>query len=97
MKNTIYDYEDYKAYIIEKINNSPSKGRGIKLKISECLSCQTAFVSQVLIGQRNFSLEQAVKLNIFLIILKMNNIFLFYFYSLVDLGVQSLVVFLKMK
>ena len=65
MKNTIYDFDNYKSYVIEKINNSPSKGRGIKLKISEYLSCQTAFVSQVINGQPNFSLEQAVKLNKF--------------------------------
>ena len=65
MQKIIYDYDDYKSYINDKINNSPSKGRGIKLKISECLSCQTAFVSQVLNGQPNFSLEQAVKLNTF--------------------------------
>lgn len=65
MMNSIYDYDNYKTYIIEKIINSPSKGRGIKLKISEYLSCQTAFVSQVLNGQPNFSLEQAIKLNKF--------------------------------
>ena len=65
MNNSIYDYDDYKSYIIEKIDSSPSKGRGVKLKISEYLGCHTAFVSQVLNGQPNFSLEQAVKLNKF--------------------------------
>ncbi len=65
MKKIIYDYDDYKSYINDKINNSPSKGRGIKLKISEYLSCQTAFISQVLNGQPNFSLEQGIKLNKF--------------------------------
>ena len=65
MKNSIYDYDDYKSYIIEKIDSSPSKGRGVKLKISAYLNCHTTFVSQVLSGQPNFSLEQAVKLNKF--------------------------------
>ena len=65
MKKTIFDYDNYKNYINERITNSPSKGRGIKLKLSECLSCQTAFISQVLKGVPNFSLEHAVKLNIF--------------------------------
>ncbi len=51
MKNSIYDYDDYKSYIIEKIDSSPSKGRGVKLKISASLNCHTAFVSQVLNGQ----------------------------------------------
>ena len=65
MKRTIFDYIEYKAYIIEKIADSPSKGRGVKLKMAEFLSCQTAFVSQVLNGNPNFSLEQGVKLNSF--------------------------------
>ena len=65
MNNTIYDYDNYKNYINDRIINSPSKGRGIKLKISEYLSCQTAFISQVLNGQTNFSLEQGVRLNKF--------------------------------
>jgi uncharacterized protein (TIGR02147 family) len=65
MKKTIFDYGDYKNYINERITDSPSKGRGLRLKISEFLNCQTAFVSQVLNGNPNFSLEQAVKLNKF--------------------------------
>lgn len=65
MKKTIFEYENYKTYIIEKIEASPAKGRGIKLKISMHLNCQTAFVSQVLNADPNFSLEQGVKLNVF--------------------------------
>jgi uncharacterized protein (TIGR02147 family) len=66
MKKTIFDYQNYKTYIVERIANSPSKGRGIKLKLSEALHCQTAFVSQVLNGEPNFSLEQGVRVNSFL-------------------------------
>jgi uncharacterized protein (TIGR02147 family) len=65
MKKQIYDFTDYKAYVQNWIEESPSKGRGLKLKIAEFLGCQTAFVSQVLNGAPNFSLEQAVKLNSF--------------------------------
>ena len=65
MKKTLFEYLDYKKYINERIANSPGKGRGIKLKIAEHLSCQTAFVSQVLNSSPNFSLEQAIKLNVF--------------------------------
>ncbi|WPU63994.1 TIGR02147 family protein [Peredibacter starrii] len=66
MKKTLFDYLDYKLYLNERIDNSPSKGRGIKLKIAEYLNCQSAFVSQVLNGIPHFSLEQGVKLNSFL-------------------------------
>jgi uncharacterized protein (TIGR02147 family) len=65
MKKAVFDYLDYKSYINERINDSPSKGRGLKLKIAEFLNCQTAFISQVLNGTPNFSLEQGVKLNSF--------------------------------
>jgi len=65
MKKTIFEFHDYKVYLKERILHSPAKGRGLKLKISEFLNCQTAFISQVLNGEPNFSLEQAVKLNKF--------------------------------
>lgn len=66
MKKTLFDHLDYKTYLNEHILDSPSKGRGMKLKIAEHLNCQSAFVSQVLNGIPHFSLEQGVKLNLFL-------------------------------
>ena len=63
MKKSVFEFNNYKQYINELLENSPSKGRGMKLKIAEHLSCQTSFVSQVLNGLPNFSLEQGVKLN----------------------------------
>ncbi|MAF78221.1 MAG: hypothetical protein CME60_08660 [Halobacteriovoraceae bacterium] len=65
MKKTIFDFLDYKEYIQEKIINSPSRGRGLRLKMANFLGCQTAFISQVLNQHVHFSLEQAVKLNQF--------------------------------
>ena len=65
MKKTLFEHNNYKDYIVDRIENSPSKGRGIKLKMADFLNCQTAFVSQVLNGNPNFSLEQGVKLNSF--------------------------------
>ncbi len=63
MKKTIFDYLDYKLYINETIQQSPAHGRGMKLQIAKYLQCQTAFVSQVLNGEPNFSLEHGVRLN----------------------------------
>lgn len=65
MEKAIFEYTDYKTYLVDKIQNLPSKGRGIKLKISEHLNCQNTFVSQVINGESNFSFEQAVLLNSF--------------------------------
>jgi uncharacterized protein (TIGR02147 family) len=65
MKKTLFEYLLYKDYINDFIHHSPSRGRGMKLKIAQFLNCQTAFISQVMNGDPNFSLEQAVKLNLF--------------------------------
>lgn len=65
MKKSLFEHEDYKAYLRDRIEDSPSKGRGMKLKIAEYTGCQTSFISQVLNGTANFSLEQGIKLNKF--------------------------------
>lgn len=65
MEKTIYEYTDYKPYLIDKIQDSPGKGRGLKLKMAQHLNCQNTFVSQVLNGEANFSFEQGILLNTF--------------------------------
>lgn len=65
MKNSIFEYNDYKTYLEDKIHSMPSKGRGVKLKIAESLHCQNTYVSLVLKGESHFSLEQGMKLNTF--------------------------------
>ncbi len=64
-KNSIFDFENYKNYILFRIKNSPRNGRGLKLKMAETLKCQSAFISQVLNSDPNFSLEQAIGINKF--------------------------------
>jgi uncharacterized protein (TIGR02147 family) len=60
---SIYDYSDYKRYIKAWILSRPGKGRGEKRRIAETLSCNSAYVSQVLEREAQFSLEQAAVLN----------------------------------
>jgi uncharacterized protein (TIGR02147 family) len=66
MKLTVFDYRDYKIYLNDVIVNRPERGRGMKSAIAEALGCQKAYVSQVLSGNAQFSLEQADSLNEFL-------------------------------
>lgn len=61
----VFDFLDYKKYLLEKISSLPSKGRGVRLALSDFLGCQTAYTSQVLNQQVHFSLEQAVRINKF--------------------------------
>lgn len=65
MKKTVFEYKDYKPYLNEKITNMPAKGRGVRRDMAKFLTCQTAYISQILNQYVHFSLEQAVKVNEF--------------------------------
>jgi uncharacterized protein (TIGR02147 family) len=56
---SIYEFKDYKAFVIEWIVRTPNKGRGQRRRLAEAIGCQTPFVTHVLSGQYHFSLEQA--------------------------------------
>ncbi len=58
----IYKFDDYKAYIKALIDKSPNKGRGQFRKISSFLNVHSTLVSQVLSGNKDFSMEQALKI-----------------------------------
>lgn len=56
---TLFEFRDYKAFVLAEIEKAPKGGRGIRKQLAEALGCQTAYVSHVLAGDRHFSLEQA--------------------------------------
>jgi len=59
MKSSIYDYLDYKAYILDLITNSPDGKRGKRKQLAEFIGCQFSHITGVLGGDSHFSLEQA--------------------------------------
>lgn len=61
---SIYSYSDYKSYLLGIEQRKSFKG--FRTRIAECTGCQNAFVSQVLNGQVNFNLEQALRIGTFL-------------------------------
>ncbi len=61
----VFEFKDYKKYLNHKIKEMPARGRGVRLKLSQALSCQTAYISQVLNQDTNFSLEQGIKVSDF--------------------------------
>ncbi len=65
MAKTIFEYDDYKAFTIGRIDSSSKAGRGMRAKIADALGCQVAYVSHVLAGDRHFSLEQGEALGRF--------------------------------
>jgi len=56
---SIYEYTDYKRFLLDWMARAPNKGRGQRKLLSVALGCQTPFVTHVLSGSYNFSLEQA--------------------------------------
>lgn len=59
MKESIYAYKSYKSYILDRIHQEPYEGRGMRRKLSTAIGCQLAYISLVLGGDRDFSVEQA--------------------------------------
>lgn len=62
MELSPYNFNNYKLFILEWINNQPKNGHGIKTVIAQHTSCNPAYVTQVLNGDAHFSLEQIEKL-----------------------------------
>lgn len=58
---TIFEYKCYKEYLNESIQSRPKRGRGIKKALAEYLRCKTSLISAILSGDRDFSLDQAIK------------------------------------
>lgn len=59
MSLSVFDYDDYKAFVVSLIEESPNGGRGLRRQLGEFIGCQVAYVSHVLAGERHFSPEQA--------------------------------------
>jgi uncharacterized protein (TIGR02147 family) len=66
MKKIVFDFDDYKAFLLDWLAFQPAKGHGIRAELAKALGCQSAYISQVLRGTAHFSLEQAEALNRYL-------------------------------
>ncbi len=54
----IYEYNNYKDFLTDKICSYPNRGRGISSKLSKYIGVSAVMVSQVLKGNRNFSRDK---------------------------------------
>lgn len=79
----IFEFSDYKSFLIAKEQEVSNIHRGFRSRIAETLKCQNAYISQVLNTQSDFSLEQAFKIGRFL---KLGEIETRYFLLLVELA-----------
>lgn len=63
MLSSLFDHRDYKEYLRVRV---AERGRGEKSRLAEALRCHLAYISQVMAGNAQFSLEQADALNSYL-------------------------------
>ncbi len=78
---TLFTELDYRKFLNDFIKAKPKAGHGFKLKIAEALGVHPTLVTQILKGQKSFTMEQAFTLSQFL---KFNDIERDYFLTLID-------------
>jgi uncharacterized protein (TIGR02147 family) len=59
---SIFDYFDYRKFVLAWLSMQPQKGRGFYTKIAEKLSTSNAAITQIFKGQREISQEHALEL-----------------------------------
>ncbi len=65
--NDLFDSQSYKDYLNARLDDpSAGGGRGARARLSQAISCQTAYTAQVLRGTAHFSLEQGEAINEYL-------------------------------
>jgi uncharacterized protein (TIGR02147 family) len=62
----IFEFENYKEYVLARIAESPNRGRGQLKSIAETLRVHTTLISQIFNGSKDLTLEQAADLADFL-------------------------------
>lgn len=82
----IFNYKDYKKYLSLKLETLGKKERGLKQKASDFIGCQPSYLSQILNGKPDLTLDQTHKLNQFFLHDKVESR---YFIILVEMGRAS--------
>jgi uncharacterized protein (TIGR02147 family) len=60
---SVFEFESYRSFLNDFILAQPNRGRGWGARIAGHTGCHTSFVSQVLSGRADFSVDQAFKLS----------------------------------
>ncbi|MES2768956.1 MAG: TIGR02147 family protein [Bdellovibrionota bacterium] len=65
MKIDVINYKKYKKYLADKVDHDSKLTKGLRLKLCDHIGCQPSYLSQVLNGNPQFTLEQAHLINSF--------------------------------
>ncbi len=66
MERDLFDYMNYKEYLLSWIASRPKKGRGTRASLAQFIRSPISHISQVLKGTSDFTPEQAEEVNEFL-------------------------------
>jgi uncharacterized protein (TIGR02147 family) len=55
----VYDFSDYRDFVVQTVRSMPRSGRGEYLKIAKHLAIHTSTLSQILSGLKHLTLDQA--------------------------------------
>jgi len=66
MNIRVYDYDDYKKFVLDLLASQPKRGRGQFARIAEVAQTHKATISQIFRGDKHLSSEQAIRVGKFL-------------------------------
>jgi len=89
-EKNIFGFDNYKEYLNDYIGSLPKAGRGFKRELAEHIKCQSTYVSQVLGGDKNFSMEQSARLKTLLALNKEEGRYLMFLIELEKAGTVEL-------
>jgi len=61
---SLFEYKCYKKYLLSRVGE-PQSRKGLKSQLARAVGCQPAYISQILNGNAELSLEQADRVNHF--------------------------------
>ncbi len=61
---SVYEHDSYLSYLESKLDTQ-GENRGLRSRLAEVLKCQSSYISQILNGKANLSLEQAILISDF--------------------------------
>ncbi|MDG0817192.1 TIGR02147 family protein [Bdellovibrio svalbardensis] len=94
---SIFEFNDYKAFLRSEIKKRPGAGRGELSRLSEFLGINATMVSQVMSGPKDFTLEQAKKIAEYFVLPKVETDFFITLIQIERAGTQDLKNYFREK
>lgn len=94
---SIFEFNDYKAFLRTEIKSKPGAGRGELSRLADHLGVNATMVSQVMAGPKDFTLEQAKKVAEYFVLPKLETDYLLILVQIERSGTQDLKNYFREK